>query len=71
MDMFLDYCLRVEKAGYRVVYESSVVARDKEPEQVSNEVSNARLVDIWGERLEIGDQYYNENLPMGMDNYSL
>ena len=71
MDMFLDYCLRVEKAGYRVVYESSVVARDKEPDQVSSEVSNARLIDIWSERLEIGDSYYNENLPMGMDNYSL
>ena len=70
-DAVLDYCLRVQRAGYRVVYVPEVIAYRKHKETVSTRLSNARLLEKWGKKLAEGDPFYNENLPMGLDNYQL
>ena len=70
-DAVLDYCLRVQRAGYRVVYVPDVIAVHHQKETVSTMLSNARLLEKWHAKLAEGDPYYNENLPMGLDNYQL
>ena len=70
-DAVLDFCMRVRQSGYRVVYLADVIARDPDQNLISTEESNRYLRERWGEILTMGDPYYNENLPMGMDNYQL
>lgn len=70
-DAVLDYCFRVQRAGYRVVYVPEVIAQHRKRENISTQISNARLLEKWSQRLQEGDPYYNENLPMGLDNYQL
>ncbi len=70
-DMILDYCMRVRRAGYRVVYEPTVVAKLKNRESLSSEISNTRLLELWEDEIKMGDPFYNVNLPVGLDNYQL
>ena len=70
-DMMLDLCLKAIEHGYRVVYEPGVTALASESDNESNEISNGLLLKKHGDFIEKGDPYYNENLPMGLKNYTL
>jgi GT2 family glycosyltransferase len=73
----VDYCLRVQEAGYRVVFtphaqlyhhESASRSRDF---SVSREARDARTMrKRWGRRLRV-DPYYNPNLNYHHPNFSL
>ena len=70
-DMMLDLCLKAHSHGMRIVYEPGVVARRAERELKSSAESHERLCTRWEKQLKKGDPYYNRNLPMGLENYSL
>lgn len=70
-DMMLDFCLRVRRAGYRIVFDPNIRAMRRKTTHESNAVSNERLMEKLGDMIERGDPYYNENLPMGLENYFL
>lgn len=70
-DAILDFCLRVQQSGYKVLYVADIVARNLDKSIISTEASNAALREKWGELLRLGDPYYNLNLPMGLENYQL
>lgn len=77
----VDYCLRVRKAGYLVVYdafaewyhyESKSRGYEETPEKQErfmNEVNKFR--DRWGGLLEEGDPYYNKNFPVTLAPFTL
>lgn len=68
-DRMLDFCFRARRAGFRIVFEPQVKVLKRERENVSSAQSNALLIERWGDVIEAGDPYYNENLPMGLENY--
>ena len=77
-DAMLDFCLRVKSAGYRVVYEPSVVVQRNNYTPESSKLSHDKLLNVYGPngtsskiRFEDGDEFYNQNLPMGVSNYYL
>ncbi len=70
-DVMLDFCLRVQQAGLRVVVDPAIIVRSKVRQIESSERSNETLVEKWGETLKLGDPYYNPNMAMGLENYRL
>lgn len=70
-DMALDFCLKVQKAGYRVVIDPMLHAYRSKSIHESSAPSNERLKERWGETLQQKDKCYNINLPMGLMNYVL
>lgn len=70
-DRMLDLCLKARAGGMRVVYVPSAVAFRKNRELLSTQESHDRLMRRWQNTLREGDPYYNVNLPMGLDNYTL
>jgi GT2 family glycosyltransferase len=77
-DAMLDFCLRVKNAGYRVVYEPGVVVNRNSSTPESSKESHDNLLNVYGPkgtsdkiRFEDGDEFYNQNLPLGVWNYSL
>ncbi len=71
-----DLCLKIQKAGLRVVFDPGVIAVKKRhtgqsaDETISDEY-RALLLEKWGDELKEGDPFYNRNLPMGIFNYQL
>lgn len=70
-DRMLDLCLRATEHGYRIVYEPDVTAFEGESDNESSEQSNVLLMEKHGDFIKNGDPFYNENLPLGLKNYSL
>ena len=77
----VDFCLKVGKFGYRIVYdpyaelyhdESRTRGPEDSPEKVrrfQNEIEYMRT--HWIDILKNGDPYYNKNLSLKKWNYSL
>ncbi len=77
----IDFCLRVRKAGYEVVYqpdaelyhyESKSRGYEDTPEKIerfSKEI--ARFNTVWEEFLDKGDPYYNPNFSLKHANYEI
>lgn len=77
----IDFCLRVGKAGYEVVYqpdaelyhyESKSRGYEDTPEKIERfgkEIS--RFNTVWEEFLDKGDPYYNKNFSLDKANYEL
>ncbi len=77
-DAMLEYCLRVRQAGYRVIYDPGVVVHVNDIKPESSEQSHNILMSIYGPdgtsnkiRIEDGDPFYNQYLPLGVENYVL
>lgn len=70
-DIMLDFCLKTKAAGRRIVFLPDVVCYRKLTENISTQSSNGLIMERWHDRLKAGDLFYNENLPMGLDNYQL
>ena len=70
-DIMLDFCLKTKVAGRRIVFLPDVVCYRKLTENISTQSSNGLIMERWHDRLKAGDLFYNENLPMGLDNYQL
>lgn len=70
-DMMLDFCLRVKRAGYRVVFEPGVRVMRRKVTHESSAESNQALMEKLGDIIAGSDPYYNRNLPMGLENYIL
>lgn len=69
-DVMLDFCIRVQEAGYRIVVVPEVWAKYKHRENISTQKSNEYLKEKHHAMMEQGDFYYNRNLPMGLENFS-
>lgn len=77
----IDFCLRIRKEGYLIVYnpyssffhyESKSRGLEDTPEKVkrfNNEF--AHFVKRWDEKLKTGDEYYNRNLTLRQNNMAL
>lgn len=70
----VDFCLRAMKAGYRIVWTPFATLYHKElttrgPHNVSENV--LYFWNNWQDVLERGDSYYNPNLTLDSDNFSL
>ena len=70
-DIMLDFCLKTLQAGRRIVFLPDVVCYRKLTENISSQSSNGLIMERWNDKLKVGDLCYNENLPMGLDNYQL
>lgn len=70
-DRMLDLSLRAIEHGYRIVYEPSVTVLSGDSDNESSEESNRILMEKHGDFIKRGDPYYNENLPIGVENYTL
>lgn len=77
----VDFCLKVRKAGYLVVYDPEVRAihyesksrgaEDSQKKQKRFEGEIAYMQEHWAEILKEGDPYYNPNLSLNKTNYAL
>ena len=70
-DIMLDFCMKAKEAGRRVVYLPEVVAYRRVSENISTQSSNSLIMERWNDQIKQGDPFYNENLPLGLDNYEL
>lgn len=70
-EQMLDFCLRARKAGYRTIIDPGILVRSPGGHPESSQASHEYFLEKWGETLELGDPYYNPNLPMGLQNYRL
>ena len=77
----IDLCMKIRKAGYLIVftpfaefyhYESKSRGTEDSPEKVARFNSEIdRFMDKWGRELEAGDPYYNPNLTLEREDFSL
>ena len=77
----VDLCMRIRKAGYNIVwtpyaelyhYESKSRGNDSTPEKQKRFQSEVlRFKSRWKKELEIGDPYYNPNLTLEKEDFSL
>jgi glycosyltransferase involved in cell wall biosynthesis len=77
-DAMLEYCLRVQQAGYRIIYDPNIVVHVEDMTPESSEQSHNMLMSLYGPngsnskiRIENGDPFYNPYLPAGVENYRL
>ena len=70
-DVMLDFCMRVRKAGLRVVVEPAVVARSSVRNMESSQQSRELMQERWGDVFEKGDPMYNPNMNTGLANFQL
>ena len=69
----VDFCLRVLRAGYRIVYQPYAVLYHHESKTRGYGIDPAdiqRMKDRWGESL-LQDRYYNPNLTLDATDYAL
>ena len=77
----IDFCMRIRKEGYLIVftpfaelyhYESISRGDDETPEKRKRFVSEVeRFQSRWKKELEAGDPYYNPNLTLDREDFSL
>ncbi len=70
-DAMLDFCIRARQRGFRTVVVPKCIARFKNKESISEQESHEFLMEKHGEIISAGDEFYNKNLPVGMENYIL
>ncbi len=70
-DAMLDFCIRARKKGYRTVVIPECIGRYKSKHIESSGQSNAILIEKHPGIFEKGDDFYNKNLLMGLQNYML
>ena len=77
----IDFCLRIRKNGYLIVYdpfvefihyESKTRGNDTDPDKINRFKGEIDLfLNTWKEKLESGDEYYNKNFSLDSDKYDL
>ena len=77
----VDFCLKVRKLGYLVVYDPAVLAyhyesKSRGSEDTVEKVQRfereiAYMKEKWQDIFTYGDPYYNQNLTLTKSNYSL
>ena len=77
----VDLCMKIRKAGYLIVYtpyaelyhyESVSRGYEDTPEKVARFNGEVRrFQDLWADELAAGDPYYNANLTLGREDFSL
>ena len=77
----IDFCMRIRKEGYLIAftpfaelyhYESISRGDDESPEKRARFVSEVeRFLTRWKKELDEGDPYYNPNLTLDRENFSL
>lgn len=77
----VDMCMRIRKAGYLIVwtpyaelyhYESKSRGYEDTPEKKERlQKESRRFLSRWGKEIEAGDPYYNPNLTLKKENFSL
>ena len=77
----VDFCLKVRKEGYLVVYQPRVEAYHYESKSRGSEDSPEKverfngeveiLLSRWRDQIEQGDPYYNPNLTLDKSDFSL
>ena len=77
----IDFCMKIRKAGYLIVftpfaefyhYESKSRGDEDTPEKRARFNSEVfRFQERWGKELKAGDPYYNPNLTLDSENFSL
>lgn len=77
----IDFCMAIRKAGYLIVftpyaefyhYESKSRGDEDTPEKRARFNSEIfRFQDKWGDELKVGDPYYNPNLTLDSEDFSL
>ena len=77
----VDLCMRIRQAGYLIVftpyaelyhYESKSRGSDEAPEKRARFVGEVtRFQEKWKKELEAGDPYYNPNLSLDKEDFSL
>ena len=70
-DAMLDFCLRAKARGFRTVVLPKVIARRKKKEVITSTEGHEIIMEKHGEKIALGDSFYNKNLPIGMENYIL
>ncbi len=77
----IDFCLKIRKNGYLIVYdpfvefihyESKTRGNDTDPDKINRFKGEIDLfLNTWKEKLESGDEYYNKNFSLDSDKYDL
>jgi GT2 family glycosyltransferase len=70
----VDLCLKIRQRGYRIVYDPAVVLYHHENATRKGRLSprdEKRFVELWGDVLAKGDPYYNPNLTLRREDWSL
>ncbi len=70
----VDLCLRIRQQGYRIVYDPAVVLYHHENATRKGRLSPSdekRFIEQWGNLLVKGDPYYNPNLTLRREDWSL
>ena len=70
----VDLCLRVAQKGHRIVYTPEAVLYHYESATRRGKRSHADeelFRQIWGDRIQMGDPYYNPNLTLSREDWSL
>jgi GT2 family glycosyltransferase len=77
----VDLCMKITKAGYRIVYNPAVELYHYESKSRGNEDTKAKVArfeqevalfrERWPEILENGDPYYNPNFTLRRTGYAL
>lgn len=70
-DAMLDFCIRAKTKGFRTVVVPQCIGKYRIKNNTTTEASHEYLTEKHAEILAIGDGLYNNNLPMGLDNYIL
>ncbi len=68
-DIMLDFCIRARAKGYRVVLDTSIVAKKQENNNVSSEMSHNILMDKLSGEIDKGDPFYSQHFAMGLNNH--
>ncbi len=70
-DAMFDFCLRAKARGFRTVVVPKVIARSKRKPVITSSDSHELIMEKHGEFIQKGDEFYNKNLPIGMENFIL
>ncbi|MCR5143822.1 MAG: glycosyltransferase [Lachnospiraceae bacterium] len=70
-DLMLDYCMRANERGYRVVVDPAIIIRGGDRDFESTQESSDRFNEKWKDKWIPEDPFYNRNLPMGLENFRL
>ncbi|MBR1624052.1 MAG: hypothetical protein IJ675_09135, partial [Pseudobutyrivibrio sp.] len=70
-DAMFDFCMRARARGFRTVVVPRVIARRKSDSVITSTEGHELLMEKHGEKIALGDGFYNKNLPIGMENYIL
>ena len=70
-DAMFDFCIRARKRGFRVIVLPRVIARWKNKVVETPSEYHDMIMEKHGDYIQKGDEFYNKNLPIGMENFIL